>query len=98
MPHAVPLHVAVPFTGAGHGVQRVPHVATAVFVTHWVPHWWKFAAHVYWHAPFTHWGFVAPTGGVHVWHEAPHAVIDSATQALPQRTKPGLHWKVQAGG
>ena len=54
-------------------------------------------AQVYWHWPETHCGLVAPTGVVHVWQLAPHEVIDSATHWFPQRAKPGLHWKRQAG-
>jgi hypothetical protein len=30
-PHDVPLHVALPFVGAVHAVQLVPHVAGLVF-------------------------------------------------------------------
>jgi hypothetical protein len=98
MPQAVPLQVAVPFTGTGHGVQLVPHEVSAVSDTHWVPHWWKPVAHVYWHCPATHCGFVAPAGGVHVWQVGPHEVADSARHWFPQRAKPGLHCQVQAGG
>jgi hypothetical protein len=40
---------------------------------------------------------VAPAGGVHVAQVAPHEVMDSGRHWLPQRTKPGLHSKSQAG-
>jgi hypothetical protein len=40
-PHDVPLHVAVPFAGAaGHAVHELPHVASAVFDAHVLPHAW----------------------------------------------------------
>jgi hypothetical protein len=39
IPHDVPLQVAVPFAGAAHGVvHEAPHVATAVFAAHVLPH------------------------------------------------------------
>jgi hypothetical protein len=66
MPQVVPLQVAVPFTGAGHGVHDVPHDNTLLSDTHWLPHWWEPVAHAYWQAPLTHWGFVAFAGAVHV--------------------------------
>jgi hypothetical protein len=34
MPQVVPLHVATPFAGTGHGVHELPQVATALFDTH----------------------------------------------------------------
>lgn len=38
-PHLVPSHVADPPVGAGHAVHDVvPHVATALLLTHLVPH------------------------------------------------------------
>ncbi len=37
-PHVCPLHVAVEFAGGTHAVHEVPHVATAVSETHWLPH------------------------------------------------------------
>jgi hypothetical protein len=41
-PHEVPSQVATAFTGAaGHGVQRVPHVATSPLGAHWPAHAWK---------------------------------------------------------
>jgi hypothetical protein len=97
-PQLVPLQVATPKAGVGHGVHIEPHVRTLEFDTHWVPHWWKPVAQVYWQAPLTHCGLVAPAGGVHVAHEAPHEVMDSARHWFPQRTKPGLHSKSHAGG
>ncbi len=33
-PQVVPLHVATPFAGTGHGVHELPQVATALFDTH----------------------------------------------------------------
>ena len=66
MPQLVPLHVAVPFKGAGHGVHEAPQVCTAVFEAQAAPHWWKPEAQVYWHWPATHCGLVAPAGGVQV--------------------------------
>ncbi len=96
-PHEVPLQVAMPKAGDGHGVHIEPHVKTLAFDTHCVPHWWKPLAQVYWQAPFTHWGLAAPAGGVQVAQVAPHAVMDSGRHWFPQRTKPGLHSKSQAG-
>lgn len=92
MAQAVPLQLAVPFTGTGHGVHEVPHDDSAVSDTHVELQRWNPVAQVYWHWPFTHCGLVAPAGGVHVWQEAPHDVADSATHEVPQRAKPGLHW------
>jgi hypothetical protein len=37
-PHEVPLHVAVPFAGTGHGVHELPHDETLVFGAQFDPH------------------------------------------------------------
>jgi hypothetical protein len=39
-PHEVPLHVAVPFAGAVHGVHDVPQVAALLLLAQLPPHAW----------------------------------------------------------
>jgi hypothetical protein len=37
MPHAVPLHVALPFEGTGHAVQDAPQVLVELLLSHVPP-------------------------------------------------------------
>jgi hypothetical protein len=91
-PHAVPLQVSVPFAGdAGHALHDVPHVASAVLLTH-APE------HRCWPDAQTHepaWQVLPP---VHALPHPPQFALSvcSLTHALPQAVWPALQVKVHA--
>ena len=67
-PHA-PLQVAVPLTGAVHGLHVGPHLFTSSSAAHSAPHAWKLVLHVKSQVLFAH--VATPLSGVG--HFSPHA-------------------------
>lgn len=65
------------------GVQAVPQPSTELSATHCMPQRWKPELQVKSQVPLTQ-AAVAFAGGVHVWHDGPHVVIESATHMLLQ--------------
>lgn len=68
MPHAVPLHVAVPLDGVGHGVHDEPQVATAELETQ-VP------LHRCWPAGQRHWPPLQVCGAAHLVSHSPQFAL-----------------------
>ena len=98
-PHAVPLHVAVPFAGAGHAVHDVaPQLVTALFDTQAVPQRWKPAAQLVPQRPAVQVA-TEPAGAGHTVPHAPQwfTSVRVFTQAEPQRVGAvGPHPEVHA--
>jgi hypothetical protein len=79
-PHAVPLQLAVAPASVGQAVQEPPHVATALFDAHVLPHGWYPVLHVNPHKVPSQ--VAVPFAGAagHAVHELPHvasAVFDA---------------------
>ena len=68
---------------AAQGVHPAPHESTELSATHVAPQRWKPELQVKSQSPLTH-AAVPLAGGVHVVHEGPQVVIESATQVLLQ--------------
>jgi hypothetical protein len=73
IPHVVPLQVAIPFVGTGHGEHDAPHVSGSVLLTHAPPHKWYPALHTNPHETPSHVDD-ALAGATHGAHDAPHDV------------------------
>lgn len=67
----------------GQALQLVPHASTELSATHALPQRWKPATQLKSQVP--PWQIaVAFAGAVHVWHDVPHVVSESATHMLAQ--------------
>lgn len=78
------MHVVVVLGGpAGQAAQLVPQLDGLESARHCMPQRWKPAWQVKSQTPLVQMA-VAFAGGVHVWHDGPHVVMESATQTLLQ--------------
>lgn len=84
-PHAVPSHVAVPLTGATHGVHREPQLFTSVLATHTPPQRWYPASQEKPHKPAMQVAVAFAGGTAHGVHDAPHVpTLELLTHAPAQ--------------